>query len=249
MLKIYGRIIDQIYFFLPIQPAPSRGALLESFAMAQLTYTTQNGEQAQIHLPAIRDFTVTILWYAPGSAAIRQKLDADLQHVPWPEETRAGDHIVYCAPDRSTNTVVIIQSAKPAPRGEKKPLWAEAALLFHRTRRDWLVVATGKTQLWINGEPHPSVKLVREGMLVRLGDLTFTFHEVDRQSAGAEMSHHKPCPFCGDHFVMGEEVIRCPSCDTLQHALCWDENGGRCSGPAGCPYGLKLVATVENEVT
>ena len=34
------------------------------------------------------------------------------------------------------------------------------------------------------------------------------------------------CPYCLDDLVGKERVIRCVSCRTPHHAVCFDENGG-----------------------
>ncbi len=41
------------------------------------------------------------------------------------------------------------------------------------------------------------------------------------------------CPYCKIQFKKGDEAISCPTCQTLHHASCWEENKG-CT-TFGCP--------------
>lgn len=46
------------------------------------------------------------------------------------------------------------------------------------------------------------------------------------------------CPYCQFPIRPGERTVRCPDCDTLHHADCWEENGG--CARYGCPYSPEM---------
>jgi hypothetical protein len=212
--------------------------------MAQLTYTAQDGDLVSIPLPAEPGFTATILWFAPPSKEDERTLGDQLGRIGVPQQSQAGDHIVYSMP--GLQLAVIIQ-----PRAAQSEVrLVEARMLMHRTPREWMVVADGLPRLCIDQQPIHLMKIVKEGMHIQLGGLDLIFQEVDRRKADRGLLRsigRRACPYCGDAFQAGDWVITCPSCGTLQHAECWDEYGGRCSGPPGCRYGVKSKFASEPE--
>ena len=46
------------------------------------------------------------------------------------------------------------------------------------------------------------------------------------------------CPYCQFPIGTGDRVVRCPGCDTLHHADCWEENGG--CARYGCRYSPEM---------
>ena len=53
------------------------------------------------------------------------------------------------------------------------------------------------------------------------------FGERFTHSERAKMEREEEvCPYCRFPITAGERVVRCPGCDTLHHADCWEENGG-----------------------
>jgi hypothetical protein len=212
--------------------------------MAQLTYTAQNGEEVSIPLSPEAGFTATILWFAPPSKGVEKKLKADLDKLGVPQLAWAGDHIVYSLPGQQLVVVIQLRETEGDAR------LAQAQMLIHRSRLEWIVVADGTPRLCVNEQLIPLMKIVKESMEIQLGGLDLTFREVDRLKVDREMLQniqHRPCPYCGDRFQRGEEIIACPSCGTVQHSECWDEYDGRCSGPPGCRYGVKADRGFEIE--
>jgi hypothetical protein len=218
--------------------------------MARLKYTTLSGKETSIQLPAEAGCTAEILWCSPRPGASEQDLESGLKKLGIPELARDGDHFVYGMASQQVAVIVQPQEAAQPAGAEKNAGVAEAAMLIHRSRREWIVVAQGVTRLSIDEQPVPLIKIVKDGMRIRLGELDLTFQEVDVETVDRKMQkalQDKRCPFCGDPFLSGEDIIRCPSCGTLHHAECWSDFGERCSGPPGCRYGMKSERTPSAE--
>ncbi len=238
--------------------------------MAKLSYVAHNGDEVSIHLPAETGFTARIAWHGSSIAlrdVIRTNLaKAGLSQLPGSD----GDHVIYNVTDLM-HLVYVVQprqtekrakSAKGArpptarlPSNQKsasegKSQAVNAAMLIHRGDRAWIIMAEGTTQLRVNQKQVSLMKIVKEGMQIRLGVLSLKFHEVETERFNSEMSQvarRRPCPFCQGQFEDGEEIIRCPSCGTIHHTECWEEYGSKCSGPPGCRYGVKAEFTIEDQ--
>ncbi len=51
---------------------------------------------------------------------------------------------------------------------------------------------------------------------------------------GPSFTEEPQCALCGDRFEIGEQVFRCPVCETMYHADCWKTCGNKCV-VLGCP--------------
>jgi hypothetical protein len=213
--------------------------------MAQLQYTTQDGNMASIELPADAGFTARIIRIAPPPTDVDQ-VRANIADLDIPERERVHEHYVLGLPDNYL--VLIIQ-----PRKAGDDLRAEeVGMLIHRSRREWLIVAEGPARIRVDGQPIPLLKIAKDGMRVLLADLELTFREVSRQLVDADLEaslRSRRCPFCADGFMLGDEILQCPSCGTVHHTECWQDYGNRCSGPTGCRYGMKASGMVRTRAT
>ena len=220
--------------------------------MARLTYTTQNGKTVSLPLQADIRLTARLVWLSPLAGKGEQTLRAELAEMNIPRLASEGDHVIYDMPDGPLAMVVIRpHKASSTTRVRQKPAsqtlvqdldLGRIAMLIQRCRREWIVVTEDMRSIRIDKQPVPLLKILKDGMEIQLGDLTLIFNETDTEIVGEEIRQklqNKNCPYCQSPFEMDEEVIRCPACGTLQHAECWNEYGGRCSGPTGCPYGVK----------
>lgn len=215
--------------------------------MTELIYTGQDGQEKQIPLLAKAGFTTNIIRLVPPSKSIANKLieelAADMRRAKVTDLMPDDDYVFLMDVDKNERLGFIIQPQDEMNEEPKGSRIQQQSMLIFRSYREWLVVARGNTQITVNEQQIPLMKIVHHGMAIRLGELQLSFYDVTSQTIDAAMlkkiDKRKKCPFCLDSFLVGEQVIQCPSCNTLQHGECWKEYGDRCSGPPGCRYGIQ----------
>jgi hypothetical protein len=103
-----------------------------------------------------------------------------------------------------------------------------------------VVNMSGDAQVRVNGRRVVSLRVLRQGSHLQIGNLELTFWEMTLQdvSAGSALVS-KRCPVCRLPFRSGDEVVVCPRCGVPHHKECWFEHDF-CSNP-GCLYPIRTT--------
>ena len=209
--------------------------------MAQLIYTTSQGKESIIDMPSKTGFTARIVFWTPLSEEDEQETKKHVTRASISTLDQQGDHWIF---DRgSHHLVVIVQRKEQTQSHQEGEPHIFNVVLIHRSRHEWIVITEGATQIVIDGQPVTFMKNLHHAMKIKIGKLEISFQDVSRTRISNNSLPDivgKICPYCQSPFQVGDEIVRCPSCGTLQHTECWEEYGGRCSGPSGCRYGVKL---------
>lgn len=90
----------------------------------------------------------------------------------------------------------------------------------------------------VNGRRVVTLRALRQGSRLQIGNLELTFWEVtlQRVAAGSPLLG-KRCPVCRLNFGIGDEVVVCPRCGIPYHKECWFEQEF-CPTP-GCLYPIR----------
>jgi hypothetical protein len=103
-----------------------------------------------------------------------------------------------------------------------------------------VVNLSGDSQVRVNGRRVVSLRVLRQGSRLQIGDLEMTFWEMTLQdvAAGSALIGRR-CPVCRLSYSVGDEVVICPRCGVPHHKECWFEHEF-CSNP-GCLYPIRTT--------
>ncbi|MFQ3535208.1 MAG: RING finger protein [Aggregatilineales bacterium] len=92
----------------------------------------------------------------------------------------------------------------------------------------------------VNGRRVVTLRVLRQGSRLQIGDLELTFWEMTLQDVAAGSALiRKRCPVCRLAFNVGDAVVVCPRCGVPHHKECWFEHEF-CSNP-GCLYPIRTT--------
>ncbi len=123
--------------------------------------------------------------------------------------------------------------------------------LWQTQHGPWVVLDFTGHDVSVQGLRVADSKIVRENETIRIGSLNVRFQEIERfvVMAGTEWlapdeyGEKLECPRCFRLFEdsIGEEVVVCPVCNTIQHLTCWQEHdSGGCNN---CNYQKNITST------
>lgn len=223
--------------------------------MTTLTYVDGDKTKRLIELPSETGFTVKVISVSVLSGKLEKdvwdKLEKATGRAKAKNLAREGNHALFelfqydvsrPGSPKPFNLFCIVQSRVPQPEEKQSDSQTWDAFLLHRTAREWIAVADGATRLFVEQKPVQMMKILQHGMQIRMRHLELEFLDITDVLVDGDMiqklGEDRKCPFCQGSFVVGEKMIKCPSCGTAHHSECWAAYGGRCSGPPGCRYGL-----------
>ena len=225
--------------------------------MATLTCCTQDSLEIPAVLPSVVGFTMKIVNISIPAHVSAKDVWQHLEKVMSPSSSRLlhrqGSYALYelnpsylGQPENAERFqfMWVVQVQPPLKPGSKiVQSWVEETMLVHRAAREWVAVAEGGLHFLIDDRPVNMIKILQDGMQIQLYDLKLRFQDIEEISVTEELfekfGKSRPCPFCGGPFVPGERMVQCPACGTPHHVECWNEYGGRCSGPTGCRCGVR----------
>ncbi|MCS6872092.1 MAG: RING finger protein [Anaerolineae bacterium] len=122
--------------------------------------------------------------------------------------------------------------------GEGKP---QAVITRAKVYQVPLVVnLSGDARVRVNGRRVVTLRVLRQGSRLQIGDLEMTFWEMTLQDVAAgSVLVGKRCPVCRLAYCAGDEVVVCPRCGVPHHKECWFEHEF-CSN-SGCLYPIRTT--------
>src|SRR5215469_7921583 len=115
----------------------------------------------------------------------------------------------------------------------------ETIAAFYHSKRYFVLLAPGRTSVFVNQCKVSMMKIIREGDHLDFGAQSADFHELTIVvlTEGSELiTNGRRCLVDRSLFKGGDSVVYCPSCHTPLHERCWHYQKGRCANGRVCDY-------------
>lgn len=112
-----------------------------------------------------------------------------------------------------------------------------------RAGRHWIVLAAPHAEVAIDGFPVPSMKILDDQSILRVGGVQMRLCEGGEEVLGPDsplIQQRKACPWCQRSFKADDVVFHCPQCRLAQHVPCI-RRGKKCGSFPFCGYRLPQV--------
>jgi hypothetical protein len=135
-----------------------------------------------------------------------------------------------------TTTYVVSDGTRLTTAPKVSP---EAIAAFYHSKHHFVLLALGRTAVFVNQCKVSMMKIIREGDHLDFGNQSAVFHELTTGvlAEGSELiTTGRRCLVDRGLFKAGDSVVYCPSCHTPHHERCWRYQKGRCANGRLCDY-------------
>ena len=110
--------------------------------------------------------------------------------------------------------------------------------IIYRAKRGTVLITKPASRIFLNDSLVPLMKIISDGDTIKIGEESWQFIEIVKETLNDEtvlLKMNEECKVCRDSFLLGDEVIQCPSCLDYCHYACWEYIEGKCPSRV-CEY-------------
>ncbi len=110
--------------------------------------------------------------------------------------------------------------------------------IVYRAKRGTVLITKPTNRIFLNDSLIPLMKVISDGDIIKIVEEKWQFIEIAKETISDETvlsGMNKECKVCRDSFLLGDEVIQCPSCLDYCHYDCWEYVEGECPSRT-CKY-------------